>query len=201
MYSDMKLYLIVKDIITLILAIVGLFITGGGLITWKKQIKGKKGFETAYDLHCAVLQLRHAFEHVRNPAIWPSESRTAIIYAKEKYPEKSDEEIEKDSHSYVYEMRWDKVQEARLKIDSYLLAAEVMWGSKILDLTKPLNKKAGELNIALKQHFQTELVIEDYMNINDIIYGRLDSDDKDNFSKEVNSIIDNISDYLKVKIK
>jgi len=197
----MEKYLIVKDIVTFILSAVGLYIAGSGLWTWKKQITGKKEFEAAYDLNYAILELREAVKHVRHPAIWPSESLSAIQYAKNKYPDKTEDEIGKDSHAYVYEMRWDKIRETFTKVDAHLLAVEVLWGKEILNLVKPLRKKINELNIALKQYFQPKLMTKDYMEIDDIIYGRLDDEENDNFSKSINEYTSKIDEYLKDKIK
>lgn len=197
----MECYLIIKDIITFILTAVGLVIAGAGLFIWKKQIKGKKIFEAAYDLNFTILELREAIKHVRHPAIWPSESLTAIQYAKNKYPDKTDDQIEKDSHAYVYEMRWDKIKEALVKVDSHLLAAEVLWGKEILDLVKPIRQKVVELNVALKKYFEPDLRTKDYMDDHDIIFGRLDSEEDDKFSKSITEHIAKIDEYLKKKIK
>lgn len=118
-------YIFIKDLATVILTIWGLIIAGRGLATWRKQIKGTKEFETGYNLHYAVLKLRDAIKHVRNPAIWPSENSKAIQYSKAKYPNKSETDIEKDSHAYVYEMRWEEITLASTEAESHLLASEV----------------------------------------------------------------------------
>ncbi len=165
----------------------------------RKQIKGTKEFETAYNLHYTVLKLRDAIKHVRNPAIWPSEDYKAIQYFKAKYPERS-EDIDSKSHSYVYEMRWEEITTSFTEIESHLLSAEVLWGKDILDLIKPLDKKVGELNIGLKQYFQPEFRTKDYIELHNIIYNQGSENDDDNFSQEVNKIIENIGSYLKPKI-
>src|ERR1035437_9099217 len=144
----------IRDVITYALTFWGLIIATKGLVTWRKQIKGTKEFETAYNLNYSVLKLRDAIKHVRNPAIWPSESYKAIQYYKAKYSDKPIEDVEKNSQGYVYEMRWEEIVSAFTEIESHLLAAEVLWGIEILSLIKPLNKKINELNIGLKQYFQ-----------------------------------------------
>jgi hypothetical protein len=104
-FTNYSCYLLIKDTLTFLLTTAGLIIAGLGLATWKKQIKGSKEFETAYNLHYAILRLRDAIKHVRNPGIWPSESNEALKYAKTKYPSISEVDLEKKSHAYVYEMR------------------------------------------------------------------------------------------------
>jgi hypothetical protein len=194
-------YLITKDVLTALFTLGGLFIAGFGLATWKKQIKGSKAFETAHNLHFAMLKLREAIKHVRNPAIWPSESQKAVKFIKEKYPEKSDEEAKKDEHSAVYEMRWQKITDAYTEAGSHLLAAEALWGSEIMDLTKPLNKKVKELNINLNQLFAPEMRTKDMMVIHDVVYDKSSEVEQDAFSLEVSKSIEAIADFLKGKIK
>jgi len=194
-------YLIIKDVLTALFTLTGLVIAGLGLATWKKQIKGSKEFDTAHNLHFAMLKLREAIKHVRNPAIWPSESQKAVRFIKEKHPEKSDEETKKDEHATVYEMRWEKITDAYTEAESHLLAAEALWGHEIVDLTKPLNKKVRELNINLNQLFAPKMRTKDMMAIHDVVYDKSSETEQDSFSIEISKSIDAIADYLRGKIK
>ncbi len=195
-------YLIVKDVLTVLFTLAGLIIAGLGLATWKKQIKGSKDFDAAHNLHLAMLKLREAIKHVRNPAIWPSESQRAVKFMKERNPEKSEEDLKKNEHAYVYEMRWQKITDAYTEAESHLLTAEALWGHKIMDLTKPLNKKVRELNINLNQNFsEPEMRTKDLMAIHDVIYDKSSETEQDAFSAEVSKYIDAIADYLREKIK
>ena len=195
-------YLITKYVLTVLFTLAGLIIAGLGLATWKKQIKGSKEFEASHNLHFAILKLREAIKHVRNPAIWPSESQRAVKFIKEKNPEKSDEELKKNEHAYVYEMRWQKITDAYTEAESYLLEAEALWGHEIMDLTKPLNKKVRELNINLNQNFASpEMRTKDLMAIHDVIYDKSSETEQDAFSTEVSKSIDAIAGYLRGKIK
>lgn len=195
-------YLIVKDVLTALFTLAGLIIAGLGLATWKKQIKGSKEFDAAHNLHFAMLKLREAIKHVRNPAIWPSESQRAVKFIKERNPEKSEEDLKKNEHAYVYEMRWQKITDAYTEAESHLLAAEALWGHEIMDLTKPLNKKVRELNINLNQNFsEPEMRTKDLMAIHDVIYDKSSETEQDAFSAEVSKYIDAIADYLRKKIK
>jgi hypothetical protein len=193
-------YLITKDILTALFTLAGLIIAGLGLATWKKQIKGSKEFEAVHNLHFSMLKLREAIKHVRNPAIWPSESQRAVKFIKERNPEKSDEELKKNENAYVYEMRWQKITDAYTEAESYLLTAEALWGHEIMDLTKPLNKKVRELNINLNQNFAPEMRTKDLMAIHDVIYDKSSETEQDAFSAEVSKNVDAIADYLRKKI-
>lgn len=194
-------YLLIKDILTFLFTGAGLIIAGMGLATWKKQMKGAKDFDAAYNLNYAVLKLRDAIKYVRNPAIWPSESRQAIQYLKSKYPGKSDEELERDCHAAVYEMRWEKITTASTEMESYLLAAEILWKQDILNLIKPITVKVNDLNIAIRRNFQSESRSDDFMDIHNVIYDKGDgSKSEDAFSQEVNKAIGEIADYLQSKM-
>jgi len=190
-------YELLKDVITAVVS-VGVFVVAWkGLKTWKEQITGVKAYEIAYNLHYSILKLRDAVRHVRNPGIWPSESRQAIQYARAKYPEKSPEKIEEDSRPYVYEMRWEEIKVASTEVESHLLGVEVLWGSEICELIKPLNTKITELNIALSQKFNSDLQTKSAMELFNIVYGGVKPD---NFSKDINTAVQNITNYIGGKL-
>lgn len=195
-------YLLIKDIATFALTATGLIIAGMGLATWKKQIKGSKQFETAYNLHYSVLKLREAIKHVRNPAIFPSETQRAVQYSKNKYPDKSPEDIESKANIYVYEMRWEEISKTSTEVESHLLSAEVLWGPEVLKLIKPINNKITELNINLGQYFNKDLRTKDYMEIHDVIYDQSNpiTGIEDKFTEDISIAVKGITDYVKSKI-
>lgn len=197
--ADNEFYIIAKDIITFILTVIGLVIAGNGLATWKKQIKGTKEFDTAYNLYYSTLKLREAIKNVRNPAIWLPEIDIAKKHTKEKNPQRTEEYIENNSHVLVYEMRWEGIIKASTEMESHLLAAEALWGPEITNLIRPLNKKVTELNIALRQNFNPDLRTKNQLELHDIIYNQSSESEEDVFGKEVSDIINTINEYLKNK--
>ena len=199
-FIDQFCYLPIKDVITFLFTLTGLVIAGMGLATWKKQIHGTKEFETAYNLRYSILKLRDAIKHVRNPMIWPSESNRALKHSKEKYPEKQKEETDKTTNAYVYEMRWEEIVSASTEMESHLLSAEVLWGTEILNLVKPINKKITELNICLKQNFQPEFRTKDFKEIRDVMYDISGEEGEDKFTQDVTSAVKEINNYIKNKI-
>lgn len=201
-FINQQNFISIKDFVTFILTVSGLIIAGMGLSTWRKQIKGVKEFETSYNLHYSLLRLRNAIKHVRNPAIWGAENYKAIQYFKNKYPDRIDDKgLEKNSDVYVYEMRWEEITEAYTEMESHLLAAEVLWGSEVLDKIMPLKKKVVELNISLKQYLDPRFRTDTHKNLSDIIYDQGDEKDQDAFSKEIAKAIEGIADYIKQKMK
>ncbi|MFH1769173.1 MAG: hypothetical protein ABH833_00715 [Parcubacteria group bacterium] len=186
-----------SDAITAVSAIVITALAVYGIAEWKRKIKGAKEFETAYELHYSVLEVRSAIKHVRNPAIWPGEDREAL---KTKYPDRPSEDREKNSHWYVYEARWEKIINAYTKMESHLLAAEVLWGPEIFNKIKPLKKKVTELNIKLRQYLDPALRTSSSGDLDAIVYDSSNEDGEDTFSLEVSQVIKEIADYIKQKI-
>ncbi len=195
-------YNYIKDLFTLALSITGLIIAGQGLSTWKKQIKGGREFEIAYNLHLSTLKLRDAIKHVRNPAIWNAESYEAIQYFKKKHPDrKDDQNIEKNSSVYVYEMRWEEITIANTEMESHLLAAEVLWGPELRDNVKSIRKNVTTLNIGLQQYLNPEFRTKNSGQLRDIVYDASDDSKKDEFSQEIDRAVESIANFLKPKIK
>lgn len=160
---------------------------------------GSKRAEVAYNLNYSLLKVRDAIKGVRNPAIWNSEFEAARKYSKEKNPENSDEFREKNSSALVYEMRWEEITKALKDLDSNVLAAEVLWGTEVVNLVRPLHKKITELTIALRQHFNPDLRTKDFMELHDTIYNQGHEGEEDGFGKEVSDIIKKVDEYLKTK--
>jgi len=199
-FINQSTYLFIKDLITFVLTIAGIIIASKGLSTWKKQIKWNKENEISYNLNYSILKLRDAIKHVRNPAIWNSENYKAIQYFKNKYPNrKDDENLEKNSSIYVYEMRWEEITNAYTEMESHLLAVEVLWGSEILNKIKPLRKKVTELSISLQQYLNPELRIKTPEVLDNIVYDMSSENEKDVFSQDIDKIIEEITNYIKQK--
>lgn len=202
-FINNPLYSFIKDLFALVFTAAGLYIANGGLFTWKKQIEYNKKDEAESSLHLTLLKLRDAIKHVRNPWIFPSETHNAMTYAKSKYPEKTDEEFQKENiNSYVYEMRWEEISSATTEMEANLRKAEIIWGTEIKNLIKPIYSKISELNIALKQNFNPEFRTKNYIEIHDVMYDKGDwiSDREDKFGEEVNNIINEVVNYMNNKV-
>lgn len=58
---------LIKDIVTILVALVGGGVAIYGLISWKRQLKGKTEYELARRVLRAVYRLRDAIRGIRNP--------------------------------------------------------------------------------------------------------------------------------------
>ena len=97
-------------------------------------------------------------------------------------------------------MRWEKIMNSSTELESHLLRAEVLWGTSLSFLIKPLSEKINKLNTALRQNFDPSIRTMDYAEIHDIIYDKGGVESADTFSQEVNLLIKKISTYLQGKM-
>ena len=194
-------YTFIKDLITLALTVAGLITANKGLFTWKDQFNYNKEAEIANGLKFSVLKLRDAIKHVRNPAIWNTESYEAIQRFKNKYPDRAnDKDLEKNANGYVYEMRWEEITKAYTEMESHLLEAEVLWGNEVLEKVRPLKEKVTKLNVSLRQYLQPELRTTKSLELHEIVYDQGGENDEDAFSKKVTEAVKEITSYINQKL-
>lgn len=143
-----------KDCVLFILAVIGSIVSILGLYTWRKQIKGKTEYDLARRFLRAAYKLRDAIAHVRNPFM--SGAEMAASLADEKISKDPPEEMKFQSEKgffAAYQKRWEQVQEAISDLSIETLEAEVLWGSKIHDLLKPIYDLVSDLRFAIEDHF------------------------------------------------
>jgi hypothetical protein len=141
-----------KDIALVVSAGVASTVAIIGLGTWKKQISGKTEYDTARRLLKALYGYREAISTVRNPFIPVGE----MPQPPEGHPFSTDD---KRKYFYgiasAYEKRWSTVIEARIKLDSELLEAEVLWGSEFRKKFVELFKTGSKLFATLKLYLDS----------------------------------------------
>lgn len=191
-FVNQPTYIFIKDLITFLLTIIGMIIAGGGLFTWKKQIKG----DTARRLYKSVLKLREAISYVRNPFISIAEQNNAI-----KQAEKENIVLEIKSSNIVYYFRWQKITEAMSELQLEQLEAEVLWGKEVLEKIDPIRSCVTELNIKLSQFLNPDLKTFSNDEIREVIYENRTKDFRDTFTLKIDNAVDVVGDFLKPKYK
>lgn len=118
-----------------------------GLNTWRKELKGKAEYQLAKDVLKSVYKVRDAFKHVRHPAIF------AYEYPEEMRDYSGHLKREKDYEGtlYVYEKRWQKMDEAFRELEEHHLDAQVEWGSEFQDVIVKLRSCRAELLVTIQQ--------------------------------------------------
>jgi hypothetical protein len=118
-----------------------------GLNTWRKELKGKAEYQLAKDVLKSVYKVREAFKHVRHPAIF------AYEYPEEMRDYSGHLKREKDYEGtlYVYEKRWQKMDEAFRELEEHHLDAQVEWGSEFQNVIIKLRSCRAELLVTIQK--------------------------------------------------
>ena len=142
---------IIKDIITagsaFVVAVIGIL----GLQAWKEQLRGKTEYELAQRLLNAVYRVREALENIRLFPIGGSEEAKAIEAAN------VDVELEYSkkvaaARAAIYSVRWPKVQEALIQLNTLSLEGEAHWGQDMHKNLTPLLECAAILKTAMERY-------------------------------------------------
>ncbi|GIV46059.1 MAG: hypothetical protein KatS3mg036_0877 [Ignavibacterium sp.] len=121
---DINWFSTIKDIILLLVAIIGASSAIIGLKTWRKQLKGNTEYQLARRLMIAVYKSRDYVKLVRNPFMDGGEISQAFKEKNEDVPHHQDAKYGVKVDRAVYSMRWNKLNEALSELKIELLEAE-----------------------------------------------------------------------------
>lgn len=204
--DQLQAYLsIAKDVFTIFASLTAGIVAILGLRTWRKQLKGKTEYELARRLLTAVYKIRYAFYLVRNPFMSAGEISQSLKDANIQ-GNPADPKLHASSQHAVYQQRWTKMQEAWSTFDIALLEAESLWGNEITELSKLLNNLATTLHVNIQKSLRNlqdprEIDPAKIEEIDNIIYGHPNDEDKNEFSAEILDVIHAFEKYLKPKLK
>ena len=206
----MQYYLsIIKDIVTIIATIIGSCVAIYGLISWRKQLKGRTEYDLARRVLKAVYKVREAIQSVRDPFQSASEVEMAIKETCNSIEENSPDYRIKSTTS-VYQIRWNRLNRALLELKFELLEAEVSWGRNVHNKINPLNECIGKLCSTINLHLHSlqnnyhETSQRDAENINSrlkILYTVSDDPNKDDFLNQINLAVIEVEEFLKPYLK
>jgi len=126
------------------------------------------------------------------------------------------EDIEKMNESQIrfyrthkaFEARWKMISEVRPEIYANLIEAEALWGNEISKLWKEIIKKEDDLLIALQDYLEfidpdvnlrdKEHLKDEHRNVRRIIF---EGSKDDVFKSEFDSRLENMTSYIKQKLK
>lgn len=125
---------VLKDVIGVLLGIVGLSIAALGLKTWQRQLKGTYEYELAKRLMLSVYELEDGIKGVRNP--WVSGD-----------PEET------------YRKRWDVTLKASRNLRLALMKAQIVWDKRTAkvrlgEMDKLLNRLYNAMDLYLRDKAQ-----------------------------------------------
>lgn len=196
---------VLKDIILLIVAIVGVFSAIFGLKTWRKQLKGNTEYELARRLLKAVYHARDQIKYIRNPFMGGGEISQAIKESGMEIDQTDPKHSIKSSRA-VYSLRWKYLSEVLSELKIELLEAEVLWGKDINNIFKEFYKCVSDLNFAIYQHLNAKdgyfkLDFEELKKNDLIIYDTSDDPTKNEFSGKIIQAVETIENFIRPKLK
>lgn len=137
---------IIKDFIISFAAIVTASVAFFGLKSWKKEAKGKKEIEIAYDLLRSIYSLREQIKSFRSP-----------LYSGWEFPEgyadnflDSSCEETFSAYSHLYFNRWERIRVVLVEFESLALSGEAMWGEQSRQKTDSLLRLIDELYVNME---------------------------------------------------
>jgi hypothetical protein len=200
--ADISTLSLIKDILLILVAILGAIVAILGLNTWRKQLKGNSEYELARRLLKSIYELREAIQIVRNPLISPEEMVES--YKNADASDTNDQLFDSKINIYVYQYRWNDISKSISNLNVDLLEAEVLWGKEIKNLANNILKLVSELRFGIKDFLELGIkgIKEEYgeervKKVKGLIYKKLDYIEDDEFSGKLTTEIQNIESFLK----
>lgn len=189
----------IKDIISIVVPILGVWIAYSGLKTWKKQLKGTTEFELARRILKSTYGVREAIRFFRAfykfiKAYIPLEGEI-LSPEEQQYRQTKTDWLE----------RVERITKELQTFEVNRLEAEVLWGQESSEVLSKLSIFCNRLFVYLKIHLDDinpETRSLGYSTEPGVFKKEMDSwlcanPKKDDVEIELNSIIKNIEDYLK----
>jgi len=195
-----KLFQTFKDIALIIIAF-------WGLKTWRRQLKGKTEYKLARRLLKRVHELRDALFYVRMPFFSPEETANAIKELEIQISEK-DKNSRQISMKAVFQVRWNKINDAQSNLKVEELEAEVLWDLEVTNALKPLYENVRELfkNInlyilELDPEYRKSSDKEERKVREGIVFSFYDNPEDDEFRKNIQKSVALVEKIVKPYLK
>lgn len=124
-----------------------------GLKSWKRELAGKKEFESAFAFIKATYKLRDQLYICRSPLIRMHEFPKG--YCRSSKDNTAEENA--NAWAHVYRVRREPVWEAVQDFDSRTLEAEALWGQELKDLAEELKYCVRDLDASIDSLLNNEL--------------------------------------------
>ncbi len=161
----------------------GVVIAARGLKSWREQLEGSAHFDLARRLLLEVYRLRDAVEAVRSPMMHVSEA--------------SDAHPDLPWEVSAYEQRWERVLDARVRLEVCIYEAQILWDEEAKELWRSLMRHTRELYITLGTFARYRQEANDNQLSSEeraVLYGGTEDDA---FSVELKEIVDKIEAYVR----
>jgi hypothetical protein len=116
-----------------------------GLQNWRRELKGRTEFETAFRFIKSAYKLRDELHICRSPLIRMHEFPEGYVGSKTQ----NTAEENAQAWAYVYKHRWEPVWSAVQDFDAHTLESEALWGSDMKERAQKLRACVAELNTSI----------------------------------------------------
>ena len=146
-----------KDIAVAVAAITGGFVGIRGLATWQRQLSGNTEYRLAKDILACVYDIRDTIDTIRNPLVsYPQE----LDLPQEKLQTFATRQREWQALAQAYERRWRSLQAIVARLETNLIEAEVVWGTRTVDKACVLSSLISDLHCAMHLYLEAKNPIE-----------------------------------------
>ncbi|MFC2023950.1 hypothetical protein ACFLT5_04365 [Chloroflexota bacterium] len=192
---------LIKDIFTILAAIVAGYVAVAGVNTWRKQLTGKTEYEVARRLLRATYALRDAIRSVRSPFMSGGEIASAMERVGIE-PEPGQVQTPLPVRRAAYEERWKEVTDALSTLSAEAFEAEVLWGEGVTSALTPLRGAVNVLHANLLIHLDTDSfapripqVPDDRPTIEAVVFGHYDLSDE--FGTKVLDAVAKVENFVR----
>jgi len=192
-----------KDIAVALAAITGGFVGIRGLATWQHQLSGNREYRLAKDILTCVYDIRDTIDTIRNPLVsYPHEPDLP----KEKMETFATRQRDWLALAQAYERRWRPLQALVARLESNLIEAEVVWGSRTVDKACVLSSLISDLQCAIHYFVEARNPLERDETVADLFDGKqrlilYGGRKQDEFRDQVNQAVRDIERQLKPHIE
>ena len=191
--------------LTSLATVVGVIVAYRGINTWKDQQTWKNNHDLARRMLVNLFKYREKIDNIRSPVIVPGEGD---------YPSEEDavnmsaQQVSFAHTSTAYRKRVNALRDVENQLHADCLEARAIWGDCISEKMKPVNALKGNLLHVLGLYLavidpdineqRREILEERLVDRYNVIYDDLIDDDP--FKLEMARAMDNVEDYLKLKL-
>lgn len=196
---------IAKDVILAITGIIGSVVAIKGILTWKRQLRGRVEYDLARKLLTSTYKLRDSISYIRSPLMFGGEMEDPP----ENSPFAATEEGKRYYNSMTgYRKRFESANSVRAELLADIHEAEAVWGNDIRSRFNVLLSLLNELSVEIASYlddknpvaYRSEVPKDEVKRRMGIMY-EMNDITKDPFGQRVVLAIEKIEEALHPKVK
>lgn len=188
---------VVKDLLVAAAAVTGAIVGVFGLRTWQRQLHGQTKYNLSRRILIAAFQTRDRVRRVRNGLIWGGEVDAALKELGLPSDEENANQAVRRGESAVYQVRWQRVLDARMSLDVERVEAEVLWGSAWASCLAELDRVITDLSVELMNYLDAEARrptdTPEWKRTRQLVFGSVD----DEYDKRLTAAIERVENAVR----